>query len=85
MARKELDSRIKNLGQKFAERLRRERQLVNLSQRELSEQANVPLDTVRSIENGRILSPGLFIAADLIRALNGKIDEWIPKRARSKR
>lgn len=85
MARSELDEKTKNKGAQFAKKLKRERQRENLSQSELSALANVPLDTLRSIENGRVHSPGLFIAADLVHALNGKLDDWLSGRRKGKR
>ena len=84
MARKELDDATKIRGETFSRRLKKERERLDLTQGDLSRKSNVPLDTVRSIENGRILTPGLFIAADLVHALEGTLDEWIPTRSKDK-
>lgn len=77
MARKELDKSTKVRGKTFARRLKEERERQEITQSDLSKKSNVPLDTLRSIENGRIATPGLFIAADLVRALDGTLDDWI--------
>ncbi len=84
MARKELDTSVKKRGETFARRLKKERQRLSITQNDLSKRSNVPLDTLRSIENGRITSPGLFIAADLVRALDGTLDEWISPARKSR-
>ena len=77
MARSKVDQKFKDRGISFAKRLKEERESKDMTQSELSVRANVPLDTLRSIENGRILSPGVFLAADLVHALDGKLDGWI--------
>jgi transcriptional regulator with XRE-family HTH domain len=84
MARKELNKKAKDRGITFARRLKDERERKEITQNDLSKMSNVPLDTVRSIENGRISSPGLFIAADLVHALDGRLDEWIFKNKRQR-
>ena len=84
MARKEIDRSTKMRGETFARRLKKERERLDLTQGDLSKKSDVPLDTLRSIENGRISTPGLFIAADLVRALEGKLDEWIPAKGKGR-
>ncbi len=56
-----------------------EREKLSLSQSQMSLLTGIPVDTIRSIENGRILAPGLFTAADLVHALDGNLDQWIAK------
>lgn len=89
MARSKIDPKIKERGMSFAKRLKEERENREMTQSELSARANIPLDTLRSIENGRTLSPGVFIAADLVHALNGNLDGWVdhplPKNSKVKR
>ena len=63
---------------------RKERQDKKLGQSKLSDRSNVPLDTLRSIENGRVLSLGLFIAADLVYALNGRLDDCLKSKKKRK-
>ncbi len=77
MARNKIDPKIRERGLSFAKKLKQERENQDMTQSELSARANVPLDTLRSIENGRILSPGVFIAADLVHALDGELDGWV--------
>jgi len=85
MARKEIDKRTILRSKDFAKKLRDARAAKDLSQSDLSFRSNVPLDTVRSIENGRIKSPGIFIAADLVHALDGRLDEWLSFDEREKK
>ncbi len=77
MARTKLDEKTKARGTSFSQKLKVQREKKRLTQRELSDRANIPLDTLRSIENGRVLAPSVFIAADLVHALDGKLDGWI--------
>lgn len=77
MARTKVDEKTKERGMSFSQKLKVQREKKKLTQRELSELANIPLDTLRSIENGRVLAPSVFIAADLVHALDGKLDGWI--------
>ena len=77
MARTKVDEKTKERGMSFSQKLKIQREKKKLTQRELSERANIPLDTLRSIENGRVLAPSVFIAADLVHALDGKLDGWI--------
>lgn len=81
MARSKVDQKFKDRGISFAKRLKEVRESKDMTQSELSVRANVPLDTLRSIENGRILSPGVFLAADLVHALDEKLDGWIDNMA----
>ncbi len=77
MARTKVDEKTKERGMSFSQKLKDQREKKKLTQRALSDRANIPLDTLRSIENGRVLSPSVFIAADLVHALGGKLDGWI--------
>jgi len=77
MARTKVDQKTKERGLSFSQKLKDQREKKNLTQRALSDQANIPLDTLRSIENGRVLAPNVFIAADLVHALGGKLDGWL--------
>ena len=77
MARTKVDEKTKERGVSFSQKLKDQRGKKKMTQRELSDRANIPLDTLRSIENGRVLAPSVFIAADLVHALDGKLDGWI--------
>ncbi len=85
MARTKTDEITKERGISFSQKIKTQREKKNLTQRELSDRANIPLDTLRSIENGRVLTPSVFIAADLVHALDGKLDGWIDDRDHSSR
>lgn len=77
MSRKDSDSRLSSRGENFRKMLRKAREGQGLSQNDLAVKAKVPLDTLRSIETGRINAPNLFLAADLVKALRGNLDRWI--------
>lgn len=77
MGRKQLDPTTKKYGEGFAKKLSLERKKRNWTQDDLAKAAGIPLDTVRSLENGRIGSPGLFIAAAIVYALEGTLDDWM--------
>lgn len=84
MARTKTDPISKERGQTFSKKLRIERERRSLTQRRLSEMSDVPLDTLRSIESGRILCPGIFVAIDLVHALGGNVSEWFKPNTRKK-
>lgn len=69
----------KSFGEKFGELLKEKRLEAGLKQSELSFRSLVPLDSIRSIECGRIKSPGLLISFMLTKALNEKLDVWLAK------
>lgn len=77
MSRSKLDSETIKLGASFSLRIKRERERLELSQSELSNISKVPLDTLRSIESGRIVTPSVFIADSLVKALKGNLDKWL--------
>ncbi|MGE4232048.1 MAG: helix-turn-helix domain-containing protein [Bacteriovoracia bacterium] len=84
MAKKERSEHARNRGKEFGKRLRKVREQKDLSRNDLSKIADIPVDTISSIEGGRILSPGLFIAADLVHALEGNLNEWVKNQRRQK-
>lgn len=55
--------------------LREQRQHSLLSGMELSRESGVSLDTIRSIESGRVGSPGLLVSCRLSRALGLSVDD----------
>ena len=66
-----------DFGKFFGELLRDKRNEAGFNQSELSFHSRVSLDTIRSIECGRIKSPGLLISSILVKALGGGMDEWL--------
>jgi hypothetical protein len=44
----------------------------------------VGLDTLRAIEGERVLGPGLFTAADIVKALEDRLDDYVEPRNRRK-
>jgi transcriptional regulator with XRE-family HTH domain len=79
MSKKPTSQKIRKQGIAFSKMLKKERQAKAFTQDQLAKKANVSLDTVRSMENGRIAAPGLFIAASLVEALNGDLSKWLKK------
>ena len=77
MARNKLDAQTLKLGISLSRKIKKERERLSLSQSQLSDISNVPLDTLRSIENGRIRTPNVFIADSLVKALKGNLDKWL--------
>lgn len=55
--------------------LREQRKRSLLSGMELSRESGVSLDTIRSIESGRVGSPGLLVSCRLSRALGLSVDD----------
>ena len=79
MSKKPIDIYIRKRGLAFSRILKEERKAQNHTQEQLAKMANVSLDTVRSIEHGRIANPGLFIAASLVEVLKGDLTEWVKR------
>lgn len=77
MSRKEIDPQTEKMGKSFSDKIKLERRKRDLSQSELSSISRVPLDTLRSIENGRIKTPNVFIADRLVTALRGNLNKWL--------
>jgi transcriptional regulator with XRE-family HTH domain len=77
VARKVLDESTKQRGAAFSRRVREERERLGLTQDELAKHAKVSLDTLRSVEQAKILVPGVFLAADIVKALEGDLDTWV--------
>ena len=77
MSRGKLDSKTVLLGESLSKKIKSEREKLKLSQSQLSNISSVPLDTLRSIENGRIITPSVFIADNLVKALRGNLDKWL--------
>ena len=62
-------------AKKFAKKLRKIREGKGIRQSELSRKTNIPVDTIRSIENCRTFCPNIFLAYDLIVALDSNLHE----------
>ncbi len=77
MARKKYTDEDKRLSKIFSERLKSERKSLDLSQDDLSKISNISIDTIRSLESGRIVAPSLFMANKIIQALNGDLSNWM--------
>jgi transcriptional regulator with XRE-family HTH domain len=62
-------------GKRLGSELRRERQRKDMKIGACATEADISVDTLRSIESGRIASPGFFIVATLARLLELNLDE----------
>lgn len=72
------DATIKR-GLKFSKLIKEARESNGLSQVELAAKAGISIDTVRSIETNKIVAPSVFVAIDLVNALEGAWGAWIKK------
>lgn len=66
-------------GAAVGERVRMERARLTLSSDQLARASNVSVDLIRSLENGRVASPGLFSIAAVAAALGVAIDDLVPE------
>lgn len=64
-------------GRRVGAALREGRTLRGLSGGELAIASSISLDAIRSIESGRVSSPGLWVAARLTDALGMSLDTLI--------
>lgn len=55
--------------------LKAKREASNLTAAEVSSLARVPLDTVRAIESGRVLTPSFLVVAAIGKAVGVSLDE----------
>lgn len=62
-------------GEALARLIQLARQQLGRTQRELAEQAEIPVDTLRAIEGGRSASPSFFTVSALARILNLGLDD----------
>ena len=89
MGRRSITSSDRERGRRLASALATAREQKRWSQSDLSKRADVRLDTIRKIEQGRVASPSFFIVADLVVTLGIELDEFInpsnqPKRTEGK-
>ena len=64
-------------GVEVGRALKRARQDRDLSGSNLSALSGVSIDAIRSIESGRIASPGLLVSSRMTRALSLSLDDLI--------
>lgn len=84
MPRRHTSNRERRRGSAFARRVKKRREELGLSQAELARRSGVGLDTLRAIEGERVPGPGLFTAADIVKALEGRLDDYVEPRNRGK-
>ena len=77
MPRAEADKKTLRRSKAFAKKLRDEREDSGMSQSELANKAKVSVDTIRALERNKVKVPGVFLFLDLIKALDGEVQEWI--------
>lgn len=77
MARKTYDELTLKKGFRLAKTIQNSRKSLNLTQEELAIQTGVSIDTLRSIESGRISAPNIFTVASIAKALHGDLNKWL--------
>lgn len=75
MARPSIDQHQRDRAQRLAGQLAASRERQGLSQEQLARSADVPLDTLRKVEQHRIAGPSFFLVAALARPLDVSLDE----------
>lgn len=59
----------------MVEVLKARREVANLTAADVSRTASIPIDTVRAIEGGRVLTPSFLTVAAMSRAIGLSLDE----------
>ena len=77
MGRKSIDDVTKRRGQALIKRIKEAREGCGMSQEELAKTINVSTDTIRALEQEKTLVPGVFLAADLAKALMADLSDWV--------
>lgn len=77
MPRPELDNETKERGRKLGKVISAERSKQNLSQEQLAIKANVRIETLKSIELGRVFTPNAFTISAIAKALKGDLNKWL--------
>lgn len=77
MPRKQLSEKIKKKGIALGNTIQIARKKVGLSQEQLAIKAAVRVETLKSIECGRVSTPNVFIISDIAVALNGDLNKWL--------
>ena len=77
MARTTQDPSVIKRGESLAKTIQSERVKLGLTQEELAIKSGIRIDTLRSIESGRICAPNVFIVADLAKTLKGDLNKWL--------
>lgn len=75
MPRTPLSDEDRDRGRRVVDTLKTRRRDANLTAADVSSAASIPLDTVRAIENGRVLTPSFLTVAALSRAIGLSLDE----------
>lgn len=68
-------SKATTVGDGVGQRLAERRRIKRLSGQDLAVQSGLSVDTVRSIESGRIPNPGILTVAKLAAVLDASLDE----------
>lgn len=84
MTRRELSLQERAYGVRLGKALAAAREQRGISGGELSRQSGVSLDAIRSVESGRVASPGFGLVAALARALEVSLDELARRAQRRK-
>lgn len=77
MARSAQDPALIRRGKSLAKIIQTERVKRGFTQEGLAIESGIRIDTLRSIESGRIATPNVFIVADLAKTLGGDLNKWL--------
>lgn len=76
--RRLLDKNAKDRGIKLGHLIQTARVAKKLKQEDLASKSGVRINTLKSIESGRVFSPSIFTIVDLAKALDEKdINKWL--------
>lgn len=70
---------------RVGDRIQERRKALSITGQQLAEHAKVSIDTVRSIESGRVPNPGILTVAKLAGVLNSSLDDLAGHRVRRAR
>ncbi len=77
MPRKVLSEDIKKKGAELGRTVKSAREKLGLSQEQLAIKSDVRIETLKSIECGRVSTPNVFIISNLAVALKGDLNKWL--------
>jgi transcriptional regulator with XRE-family HTH domain len=66
---------VKPLAGAIGRRIAKRRETLGLSGQQLAQEAGVSIDTVRSIESGRVPNPGIMTVTKIADVLEASLDE----------
>ncbi len=77
MTRRADTKEIKRLSSLLADKIKKRRIELNLSQEDLARKANVSVESIRSLEGGRLRSPSVFVSYRIAKCLKKNLNAWL--------